>query len=43
MGYVKNQERLFVHKIENNYALATYLASEGYKTAWFTSEYIKLD
>ncbi|EJT6503065.1 N-acetylmuramoyl-L-alanine amidase [Clostridium perfringens] len=43
MGYVKNQERLFVHKIENNYALATYLASEGYKTAWFTAEYIKLD
>ena len=43
MGYVKNSERLFVHKVENNYALATYLAGEGYKTAWFTSKYIKLD
>ncbi|MDZ4992780.1 N-acetylmuramoyl-L-alanine amidase [Clostridium perfringens] len=43
MGYVKNNERLYVHKIENEYALATYLASEGYKTAWFTAKYIKMD
>lgn len=43
MGYVTNNERLFVHKIENDYALATYSAGEGYKTAWFTSKYIKID
>ncbi|EGT3616077.1 N-acetylmuramoyl-L-alanine amidase [Clostridium perfringens] len=43
MGYVKNNERLYVHKIENGYALATYFANDGYKTAWFTAKYIKLD
>lgn len=43
MGYVKNNERLYVHKIENGYALATYFADYGYKTAWFTAKYIKMD
>lgn len=43
MGYVKNNERLYVHKIEGNYALATYYAGNGYKTAWFTKQYIIKD
>ena len=43
MGYVKNGERLYIHKIENGYALGTYFASDGYKTAWFTAKYISLD
>ena len=43
MGYVKNGERLYVHKIESGYALGTYFASNGYKTAWFTAKYISLD
>lgn len=43
MGYVKNAERLYVHKIESGYVLATYFASDGYKTAWFTAKYISLD
>ncbi|WP_300347553.1 GH25 family lysozyme [Clostridium sp.] len=43
MGYVKNNERLYVHKIENGYALATYFAGDGYKTAWFTNKYILRD
>lgn len=42
MGYVKNGERLLLHKIEGNYALCTYFAGEGYKTAWFTKEYIEI-
>lgn len=40
MGYVKNKERLFVHKEEGNYVLATYFAGSGYKTAWFTKKYV---
>lgn len=40
IGYVKNNEKLYVHKIENDYALATYFAGNGYKTAWFTNKYI---
>lgn len=43
MGYVKNGERLYVHKIESGYALATYFAGDGYKTAWFTAKYVNLD
>ena len=43
MGWVKNGERLYVHKIERGYALGTYFASNGYKTAWFTAKYISLD
>lgn len=43
MGYINNNERLYVHKIENGYALATYFAGKGYKTAWFTAKYIKMD
>ncbi|EHK2347922.1 N-acetylmuramoyl-L-alanine amidase [Clostridium perfringens] len=43
MGYVKNGERLYIHKIEIGYALGTYFASNGYKTAWFTAKYISLD
>ncbi|MBI5976340.1 GH25 family lysozyme [Clostridium perfringens] len=43
MGYVKNNERLYVHKIEGNYALATYYEGNGYKTAWFTKQYIIKD
>ena len=43
MGWVKNGERLYVHKIESGYALGTYFASNGYKTAWFTAKYISLD
>ena len=42
MGYVKNSERLHVHRIEGKYVLATYYAGTGYKTAWFTSKYILL-
>ncbi|MDZ4994567.1 N-acetylmuramoyl-L-alanine amidase [Clostridium perfringens] len=42
MGYVKNGERLLLHKIEGNYALCTYFAGEGYKTAWFTKKYIEI-
>ncbi|EGT3620537.1 peptidoglycan recognition protein family protein [Clostridium perfringens] len=41
MGYVTNGERLYVHRIEGNYALATYFAGNGYKTAWFTKKYIE--
>lgn len=41
IGYVKNGERLLLHKIEGNYALCTYFAGEGYKTAWFTAKYIE--
>lgn len=43
MGYINNNERLYVHKIENGYALATYFTRKGYKTAWFTAKYIKID
>lgn len=43
MGYVKNGERLFVHKKEGNYVLATYFAGNGHKTAWFTAKYVSLD
>ena len=43
MGWIKNGERLYVHKIESGYALGTYFASNGYKTAWFTAKYISLD
>lgn len=43
MGYVSNGERLYVHRIEGDYALATYFAGNGYKTAWFTAKYIKMD
>lgn len=42
MGYVKNGETLYVHKIEGGYALATYFSGAGYKTAWFTAKYIKM-
>ncbi|HHQ4408884.1 hypothetical protein P5F55_04430 [Clostridium perfringens] len=42
MGYVKNNEILYGHKIEGNYALETYYAGNGYKTAWFTKKYIRL-
>ena len=35
MGYVKNNERLYVRKIEGNYA------GNGYNIAWFTNTYIK--
>ena len=41
MGYVTNGERLYVHRIEGNYALATYFAGNGYKTAWFTAKYLE--
>lgn len=41
MGYVKNGERLYVHRTEGNYALCTYFASNGYKTAWFTAKYLE--
>lgn len=41
MGYVRNGERLYVHKIEGNYALCTYFAGNGYKTAWFTAKYLE--
>lgn len=41
MGYVKNGERLYVHKVEENYALSTYFAGDGYKTAWFTAKYLE--
>lgn len=43
MGFVKNGERLFVHKVVGNYVLATYFAGIGYKTAYFTEKYVKLD
>lgn len=43
MGYVTNGERLFVHKKEGNYVLATYYAGSGYKTAYFTAQYVSLD
>jgi N-acetylmuramoyl-L-alanine amidase len=43
MGYVKNGERLLVYKVEGNYALATYYAGDGYKTAYFTKEYINIE
>ena len=43
MGYVKNNERLYVHRVEGNYALATYYAGYGYKTAWFTVSYVIRD
>lgn len=43
MGYVKNNERLYVHKVKGKYALATYYAENGYKTAWFTKKYIRLE
>lgn len=41
MGYVNNGERLYVHRIEGNYALCTYFAGKGYKTAWFTAKYLE--
>ncbi|MBI6038173.1 GH25 family lysozyme [Clostridium perfringens] len=41
MGYVTNGESVYVHRIEGNYALATYFAGDGYKTAWFTAQYLK--
>lgn len=41
MGYVTNGERLYVHRTEGNYALATYFAGNGYKTAWFTAKYLE--
>ena len=41
MGYVTNGERLYVHRTEGNYALATYFAGDGYKTAWFTAKYLE--
>lgn len=40
MGYVKNGEKLHVHRTEGNYVLATYYAGSGYKTAWFTAKYL---
>lgn len=43
MGYVECGERLYVHKIEGNYALATYFSSNGHRTAWFTKAYIRMD
>lgn len=43
MGCVNNGERLFVHKLEGDYVLATYFAGVGYKTAYFTREYVKMD
>ncbi|MBK1810538.1 N-acetylmuramoyl-L-alanine amidase [Clostridium sp. YIM B02505] len=43
MGYVNNGERLFVHKSEGDYVLATYFAGVGYKTAYFTEKYIEMD
>ncbi|GFZ32559.1 hypothetical protein CSC2_30850 [Clostridium zeae] len=43
MGYVNNGERLLVHKLEGDYVLATYFAGLGYKTAYFTREYVKVD
>lgn len=42
MGFVTNGERLYVHKTEGNYALCTYFAGNGYKTAWFTKAYLEL-
>lgn len=41
MGYVRNGERLYVHRTEGNYSLCTYFARDGYKTAWFTAEYLE--
>ena len=41
MGYVTNGERLYVHRTEGNYALATYFTGDGYKTAWFTAKYLE--
>ncbi|MDM0474848.1 hypothetical protein QTH03_07280 [Clostridium perfringens] len=41
MGYVKNNERLYVHRVEGDYALCTYFAGEGYKNAWFTVKYLE--
>ena len=41
MGYVTNGERLYVHRTEGNYALCTYFAGNGYKTAWFTAKYLE--
>ncbi|EDT26105.1 GH25 family lysozyme [Clostridium perfringens] len=41
MGYVKNGERLYVHRTEGNYSLCTYFAGNGYKTAWFTAKYLE--
>lgn len=43
MGYVENGERLYVHKREGDYFLCTYSGRKGYKTAYFTAKYIKLD
>ena len=43
MGYVRNGESLLVHIIDGDYALCTYYAGQGYKTAWFTAKYIKLN
>lgn len=43
MGYIENGERVLVHKVQGDYALATYYASNGHKTAWFTAKYLKLD
>ena len=43
MRYVKNNKRLYVHRVERDYVLATYYAGDGYKTAWFTAKYIKID
>ncbi|EOU1808086.1 hypothetical protein DMN40_09675 [Clostridium perfringens] len=43
MGYVKNNERLYVHRVEGDYVLATYYAGDGYKTAWFTKKYINMN
>ncbi|GKU26381.1 hypothetical protein CFOLD11_32080 [Clostridium folliculivorans] len=43
MGYIKNGERVFVHKVVGKYVLATYFAGVGYKTAYFTGNYIKID
>lgn len=42
MGYVKNNERLYVRRVEGNYALETYYAGNWYKTAWFTKKQIRL-
>lgn len=42
MGFVKNGETLYCHKVEGNYALCTYHAGTGFKTAWFTKTYVQL-
>lgn len=39
---VHSGEILYVYRTEGNFALATYFAGNGYKTAWFTAKYLKI-